>query len=73
LFQGDNHASPAFFRALRDLAKKHDVGFIVDEVQTGGGPTGKYVLSTWVYLFDRERCDIARMRYFACMLMCVLL
>ncbi|KAG6579934.1 4-aminobutyrate aminotransferase [Phytophthora cinnamomi] len=39
---GDNHASPAFFRALRDLAAKYGVAFIVDEVQTGGGSTGKF-------------------------------
>lgn len=39
---GDNHASPAFFRALRDLAAQYGVAFIVDEVQTGGGSTGKF-------------------------------
>lgn len=39
---GDNHASPAFFRSLRDLASKYGVAFIVDEVQTGGGSTGKF-------------------------------
>ncbi|KAE8882086.1 4-aminobutyrate aminotransferase [Phytophthora fragariae] len=39
---GDNHASPAFFRSLRDLAAKYGVAFIVDEVQTGGGSTGKF-------------------------------
>lgn len=32
---GDNHASPAFFQGLRDITKKHNVTFIVDEVQTG--------------------------------------
>ncbi|KAI9850477.1 MAG: 4-aminobutyrate transaminase [Thelocarpon superellum] len=39
---GDNHASPAFFRGLRALTKKHDVLLIVDEVQTGVGATGKF-------------------------------
>jgi 4-aminobutyrate aminotransferase / (S)-3-amino-2-methylpropionate transaminase len=39
---GDNHASPAFFRGLRALTKKHGVLFIVDEVQTGLGATGKF-------------------------------
>jgi 4-aminobutyrate aminotransferase / (S)-3-amino-2-methylpropionate transaminase len=39
---GDNHASPAFFRGLRELTKKHDVLLIVDEVQTGIGSTGKF-------------------------------
>jgi 4-aminobutyrate aminotransferase/(S)-3-amino-2-methylpropionate transaminase len=39
---GDNHASPAFFRGLRELTKKHNVLMIVDEVQTGVGATGKF-------------------------------
>jgi 4-aminobutyrate aminotransferase/(S)-3-amino-2-methylpropionate transaminase len=39
---GDNHASPAFFRGLRKLTKKHNVLMIVDEVQTGVGATGKF-------------------------------
>ncbi|KAI8634846.1 aminotransferase class-III-domain-containing protein [Xylariaceae sp. FL1651] len=39
---GDNHASPAFFRGLREITKKYNVLFIVDEVQTGVGATGKF-------------------------------
>lgn len=39
---GDNHASPDFFRRLRDLTKKHNILLIVDEVQTGIGATGKF-------------------------------
>ncbi|KAK7534010.1 aminotransferase class-III-domain-containing protein [Phyllosticta citribraziliensis] len=39
---GDNHASPAFFRGLREITKKHDILMIVDEVQTGVGATGKF-------------------------------
>ncbi|KAK3340957.1 aminotransferase class-III-domain-containing protein [Neurospora tetraspora] len=39
---GDNHASPAFFRGLRAITRKHDVLLIVDEVQTGVGATGKF-------------------------------
>lgn len=39
---GDNHASPAFFRGLRALTRKHNVLLIVDEVQTGVGATGKF-------------------------------
>ncbi|GAB7351291.1 hypothetical protein MBLNU459_g1708t1 [Dothideomycetes sp. NU459] len=39
---GDNHASPAFFRGLRELTRKHDILMIVDEVQTGVGATGKF-------------------------------
>ncbi|KAM6424065.1 4-aminobutyrate aminotransferase, mitochondrial isoform 2-T3 [Liasis olivaceus] len=39
---GDNHASDDFFRKLRNIAKKHGCGFLIDEVQTGGGCTGKF-------------------------------
>ena len=49
---GDNHASPMFFRGLRDIAKRHKVMFIVDEVQTGVGATGKF----WAH----EHWDLAQ-------------
>ena len=39
---GDNHASPSFFRGLQAITKRHNVLFIVDEVQTGFGATGKF-------------------------------
>lgn len=39
---GDNHASPTFFKGLREITRRHDVMFIVDEVQTGVGATGKF-------------------------------
>ncbi|XP_065564125.1 4-aminobutyrate aminotransferase, mitochondrial-like [Artemia franciscana] len=38
---GDNHASPEFFRNLQRIAKKYGSALLIDEVQTGGGPTGK--------------------------------
>ncbi|CAB3224528.1 unnamed protein product [Arctia plantaginis] len=38
---GDNEASPEFFRALQKLCKQNGVALILDEVQTGCGPTGK--------------------------------
>ncbi len=38
---GDNHFRPEFFKELRRLADKHEAMFIVDEVQTGVGATGK--------------------------------
>ena len=38
---GDNTATPYFFQQLRKITAKHKVALIVDEVQTGGGPTGK--------------------------------
>lgn len=39
---GDNHASPAFFKGLREITKRNNVLLIVDEVQTGVGATGKF-------------------------------
>jgi L-lysine 6-transaminase len=42
---GDNHFRPEFLRTLRALADEHDFLFIVDEVQTGVGLTGKM----WAY------------------------
>lgn len=39
---GDNHASVSFFRRLREITRRHGVLFIVDEVQTGIGSTGKF-------------------------------
>ncbi|XP_044731610.1 4-aminobutyrate aminotransferase, mitochondrial [Chrysoperla carnea] len=39
---GDNEASPEFFQNLQQIAKKHNCALLIDEVQTGGGPTGKF-------------------------------
>ncbi len=39
---GDRHASPAFFRGLRQLCLDHEVAFVADEVQTGCGATGRF-------------------------------
>ncbi|KAK4236396.1 hypothetical protein C8A03DRAFT_45603 [Achaetomium macrosporum] len=39
---GDNHATPNFFRGLREITRKHGVLLIVDEVQTGVGATGRF-------------------------------
>lgn len=38
---GDNEASPEFFQSLQKIGKKYGVALLIDEVQTGGGPTGK--------------------------------
>ncbi|MBN2502135.1 MAG: L-lysine 6-transaminase [Anaerolineales bacterium] len=38
---GDNHFRPEFFRELRRLADEHEFLFIVDEIQSGMGITGK--------------------------------
>lgn len=39
---GDRHASPDYFRRLRALTAAHGAFFIADEVQTGGGGTGRF-------------------------------
>ncbi|KAF2084683.1 gamma-aminobutyric acid transaminase [Saccharata proteae CBS 121410] len=39
---GDNHASPAFFKGLREITRRNNILMIVDEVQTGVGATGKF-------------------------------
>lgn len=38
---GDNHASPEFFQKLQQIGKRTGAALLIDEVQTGGGPTGK--------------------------------
>ncbi|KAF5093216.1 hypothetical protein D0Z03_002504 [Geotrichum reessii] len=38
---GDNHASPDFFHKLQKITNENKALFIVDEVQTGVGATGK--------------------------------
>jgi L-lysine 6-transaminase len=42
---GDNHMRAGFLRAMQDLCHAHDALFVVDEVQTGVGLTGK----AWAY------------------------
>ncbi|CCF58966.1 hypothetical protein KAFR_0F03700 [Kazachstania africana CBS 2517] len=39
---GDNHASPYFLQGLRDITLKNGIVYIIDEVQTGVGATGKF-------------------------------
>lgn len=38
---GDHEGSPEFFQGLQDIAKRNTAALLIDEVQTGGGPTGK--------------------------------
>ncbi|XP_014245494.1 4-aminobutyrate aminotransferase, mitochondrial [Cimex lectularius] len=38
---GDNEGSPEFFQGLQKICKNRGIAFLIDEVQTGGGPTGK--------------------------------
>jgi len=42
---GDNHFRPEFLQALQRMAREHECLFVVDEVQTGIGITGKM----WAY------------------------
>lgn len=39
---GDFHGSNYFFQELRKICTKYNIGMIMDEVQTGGGATGKF-------------------------------
>lgn len=39
---GDNHFRPEFMQALRDLCSENRIIFILDEVQTGIGLTGRF-------------------------------
>lgn len=39
---GDNEASPEFFQNLQKIAKKYNASYLIDEVQTGCGATGKF-------------------------------
>src|SRR5699024_7631552 len=48
---GNREASPRFFQQLQKIIKKNDAYMIMDEVQTGGGPNGKF----WCHeYFDLE-------------------
>lgn len=38
---GDRHFRPSWFRLLREVCDAHDILLIFDEVQTGGGTTGR--------------------------------
>jgi L-lysine 6-transaminase len=42
---GDNHFRPEFMQFLRDITEENGIIFILDEVQTGAGITGRF----WAY------------------------
>jgi len=42
-------APPSFLRGLREIADKHDILLIFDEVQSGFGRTGKYFAHEWTH------------------------
>ena len=50
---GDQLASPYFYLNVQRLTKEAGAAFIVDEVQTGGGSTGKF----WAYQHWGELAD----------------
>ncbi|XP_023328158.1 4-aminobutyrate aminotransferase, mitochondrial [Eurytemora carolleeae] len=53
---GDHHGSNRWFQGLQDICAKHDIVYLIDEVQTGGGPTGKMWCHEWFDL--KESPDI---------------
>jgi len=44
---GDHHGSNKWFQGLQQICKKYDIVYLIDEVQTGGGPTGKMWCHEW--------------------------
>jgi len=42
---GDYHGSKEWFQGLQKVCARHNCAYMIDEVQTGGGPTGKI----WAY------------------------
>ena len=50
---GDKIASPSFYLGVQEIAKQNGAVFIVDEVQTGGGPTGRF----WAHEHWGPRAD----------------
>lgn len=50
---GDKMASPTFYLGVQEIAHRNDALFIVDEVQTGGGSTGKF----WAHTLWGPRVD----------------
>ncbi|HEX5336609.1 MAG TPA: L-lysine 6-transaminase [Propionicimonas sp.] len=51
---GDHHFRPEFFAAMKDLCHRNDALFVLDEVQTGGGLTGK----PWAYQWKGVEPDV---------------
>ncbi len=51
---GDNHFRPQFLQQLRQICDQHDILYIMDEVQSGVGLTGKF----WAHEHFNVRPDI---------------
>lgn len=60
---GDNHASPEFFQGVEKICKKYDISLMMDEVQTGGGSTGKmwchqhFGINPDIVSFSKKMCS----------------
>ena len=58
---GDKLASANFYIGVQNLCKKHGALFIVDEVQTGGGATGRFwAHEHWGPRFDADIVTFAK-------------
>jgi 4-aminobutyrate aminotransferase/(S)-3-amino-2-methylpropionate transaminase len=58
---GDKLASPNFYIGVQNLCKKYGAIFIVDEVQTGGGATGRFwAHEHWGPRFDADIVTFAK-------------
>jgi len=44
---GDHHGSNAWFQGLQQICSRRDIVYLIDEVQTGCGPTGKMWCHEW--------------------------
>ena len=51
---GDHHFRPEFFASMKQLCHSHDALFVLDEVQTGGGMTGR----PWAYQWKGITPDV---------------
>jgi len=47
---GDHHGSNAWFQGLQQICARRDIVYLIDEVQTGCGPTGKMWCHEWFNL-----------------------
>lgn len=47
---GDHHGSNRWFQGLQNICARQDIVYLIDEVQTGGGPTGKMWCHEWFEL-----------------------
>ena len=51
-------------QGLQRICAKHDIGYVMDEVQTGGGPTGKMWAHEHFNLVGERQFRLATKHYF---------